>query len=266
MSVVEISARLVKELRERTGAPMMDCKRALQETGGDLDAAARLLREQGIASAAKRAERETTEGKVLARTADARGTIVAVGCETEPVSQNEEFVAFAQKLLEAVDAEGREAAARLDEERAELAGRLGENIVVRGAERLEGTDGEVVTAYVHRPAEKIGVLVRAKADEELARMVAMHVAASRPQFLSRADVPAEEVEREREIYAKLPDVESKPEHLRPQIVEGMIAKRFYAENVLDDQPWIHDPSLTVGKALAERGAEVREFVRLSVAE
>ena len=264
--MTEIPASLVKELRLTTGAPMMDCKRALQETGGDLEAAARLLREQGIASAAKRAERETTEGKVLARTADTRGTIVAVGCETEPVSQNDEFVAFAERLLETVDAGGPEAAARLDAERAELAGRLGENIVIRGAERLEGVDGEVVTAYVHRPAEKIGVLVRAKADEELARMVAMHVAALRPQYLSREEVPAEEVEREREIYAKLPEVESKPEHLRPQIVEGMIAKRFYAENVLVDQPWIHDPAVTVGKALAERGAELREFVRLSVAE
>jgi elongation factor Ts len=264
--VTEIPASMVKELRLMTGAPMMDCKRALQETDGDLDAAARLLREQGIASAAKRAARETTEGKVLARTVDRRGTIVAVGCETEPVSKNDEFVAFAEKLLDSVDADGPEATARLEEERAELAGRLGENVVVRGAERFVGSDGEVVAAYVHRPAEKIGVLVRAEADEELARLVAMHVAASRPRYLSRDDVPAEEVDLERDIYARLPDVESKPEHLRPQIVEGMIAKRFYAENVLVDQPWIHDPSLTVGKALAERGAEVREFVRLSVAE
>ncbi|MDQ4018472.1 MAG: translation elongation factor Ts [Actinomycetota bacterium] len=264
--MTDVPASMVKELRLMTGAPMMDCKRALQETGGDLDAAARLLREQGIASAAKRAARETTEGKVLARTADRRGTIVAVGCETEPVSKNDEFVAFAEKLLDSVDANGPEATARLEEERAELSGRLGENGGVRGAERFVGGDGEVVAAYVHRPAEKIGVLVRAKADEDLARLVAMHVAASRPRYLSRDDVPAEEVDLERDIYARLPDVESKPEHLRPQIVEGMIAKRFYAENVLVDQPWIHDPSLTVGKALAERGAEVREFVRLSVAE
>ena len=264
--MTDVPASLVKELRLMTGAPMMDCKRALQETGGDLDAAARLLREQGIASAARRAERETTEGKVLARTADTRGTIVAVGCETEPVSKNDEFVGFAERLLTAVDAEGPEAVSQLEEERAELAGRLGENVVIRGAERLEGTDGEVVTAYVHRPAEKIGVLVRARADEELARMVAMQVAASRPQYLSREEVPADEVERERHIYAKLPEVEAKPEHLRPQIVEGMVAKRFYAEAVLVDQPWIHDPSLTVAKALAERGAEVRQFVRLSVAE
>ena len=249
-----------------TGAGMMDCKRALEETNGDLDEARRLLRERGVASAGKRAGRETTEGKVLVQLDGDRAAIVAVGSETEPVSNNDDFGAFARRALELTMAEGPEALDGLEEERVELVGRLGENIVLRGAARLEAQEGERLAAYVHPPADKIGVLVRVRATDELARLVAMHVAASRPQYLSRDEVPADEIQREREIYEKLPEVGSKPEHIRPQIVEGMIAKRFFADNVLSDQPWIHDPALTVSKALDERGAEVVDFVRLSVAE
>ncbi len=263
---MSVPARLVKELRDLTGAGMMDCKRALEETGGDVEAARRLLRERGIAQAGKRAGRETTEGKVLARTMDARGAIVAVGCETEPVSKNEDFLSYAERVLDAVDRDGPEAAQELEPERVELVGRIGENVVLRGAARFEAAEGEVIAAYIHPPAAKIGVLVRARASEELARLVAMHVAASRPQYAARDDVPEEDVAAERAIYEKLPEVGAKPEHIRPQIVDGMLAKRFFAENVLVDQPWIHDPSLTVGKVLAEHGAEVLEFVRFAVAE
>ena len=260
-----VSAGQVKELRDRTGAGMMDCKRALEETGGDVEQAIRLLREKGMASAAKRAGRETTEGRVLARADDGRGTIVAVGCETEPVSKNEEFLAFVQRLFDAVDTGGPEAAEELEDERAELAGRLGENVVLQGAERLEARDGEVVAEYVHRPAEKIGVLVALRGTPELARLAAMHISFANPHYLARDEVPADTVAAERAIYEKLPEMASKPEHVRPQIVEGMLSKRFFAESVLLDQAWIHDPSLTVQKALAEHGAGVGRFVRLSVA-
>ena len=262
-----VTANLVKELRDLTGAGMMDCKRALQETGGDVDEARRLLRERGMAAAGKRAGRETTEGKVLARVdARERGSLVAVGCETEPVSKNEDFLVYAERVLDAVDRDGPEAAQELEQERVELVGRIGENVVLRGAARFEAREGEVIAAYIHPPADKIGVLVRARATEELARLVAMHIAASRPQFAARADVPEADVAAERAIYEKLPEVGAKPEHIRPQIIDGMLAKRFFAEAVLVDQPWIHDPSLTVGNALAEHGAEVLEFVRYAVAE
>src|SRR5207302_7084352 len=142
-SMAEISAALVKELRDQTGAPMMDCKRALQETNGDMEAAVRVLREKGVAGAAKRAERETPEGKGGHRLAEdgKRGTMVAVGCETEPVSNNDEFLAFAKKVLESVEKEGPGAQQALDDERAQLAGKLGENIVVAGAARFEALDG-----------------------------------------------------------------------------------------------------------------------------
>jgi elongation factor Ts len=262
--MTEIPASLVKELRDLTGAGMMDCKRALVETDGDLEAARQLLREKGLAQAGKRADRATTEGRVLARVDNGRGVLVAVGCETEPVSGNEEFLAFAQHLLDVVTAEGPEAVANLEEERVELVAKIGENVAVVGAERYEVEDGEVAADYIHPPARKIGVLVRAKATPELARMLAMHIAAARPQYLSRDEIPENEIAEERAVYEKLPEVESKPEDVRPKIVEGMLAKRFFATTVLLDQPWVHDPNLTVEKALAERDAEVKAFVRYNV--
>ena len=262
---MDVPASEVMRLRAQTGAGMMDCKRALIEAEGDFDQAVKLLREKGLASAAKRAERATKEGRVATRAENGRGTIVAVGCETEPVSKNDEFAAFVERLLEAVDTEGPDAAERFEEERLELAARLGENIVVAGAERLEATDGEIVSDYVHRPAEKIGVLVALKGAPELARLLAMHISFANPRYLTREEIPAADIAAEREIYEKLPDVASKPEEVRTKIVDGMLTKRFFAESVLLDQPWIHDTSLTVGKALAERNAELRRFVRLSVA-
>jgi elongation factor Ts len=264
MSTPTISASQVKELRDQTGAGMMECKRALVDADGDLEEARRILRERGLAAAGKRAGRATKEGKVLARVEEKVGTLVAIGCETEPVSKNDEFLSFARRTLDAVHDNGPSAVDELDDERLELVGKIGENIVVSGAARFEAEGDEVLAAYVHPPAEKIGVLVRAKATPELARMIAMHISFANPRFLIRDEVPDTEVAEERAIYEKLDEVASKPEQIRPQIVEGMLAKRFFAENVLLDQAWIHDPSLTVEKALEEHGAEVRAFVRYNV--
>src|SRR6266536_2450842 len=149
--MAEISAALVKELRDRTGAGMMDCKRALQETNGDIDAAIVLLRERGMAQAAKRAGRETTEGKVgyKLEADSSRGTMVAIGCETEPVSGNDEFLAYAKKVLFAIDEKGVGAESELEEERIGLSAKLGENIVVAGAARFEAVDGGAIHAYAH---------------------------------------------------------------------------------------------------------------------
>jgi elongation factor Ts len=263
----EISATLVKELRERTGAGMMDCKRALQETNGDMDSAIVILRERGMAQAAKRADRETTEGKVGYRLADdgKKGTMVAVGCETEPVSNNEEFLAYAKGVLDAVDADGIGAESSLEEERVALSGKLGENIIVAGAARFEAVDGALIAAYAHPPANKLGVLVQLRGgDDDLGRKVAMHIAASSPQWIAREDVPADAVSAEREIYANSDEVQSKPEQAREKIVDGMLNKRFFGANVLVDQDWIHDTAKTVGAALKEAGAEVLEFQRFQL--
>jgi len=262
-----ISAALVKELRDQTQAPMMDCKRALQDTNGDIEAAKRLLRERGMASAEKRAGRVTTEGKVGYRVADEGklGTLVAVGCETEPVSNNDEFLAFAKKVLEAVEADGPDAAESLDEERKVLSGKLGENIVVAGTARFEAVDGGRIEGYAHPPANKLGVLVQVRGGSgDIARKIAMHIAASSPQWVGREDVPDNVVKSEREIFANSDEVLSKPDQAREKIVEGMLNKRFFADRVLTEQPWIHDTAKTVGQALSEEGAEVLEFERFAL--
>jgi elongation factor Ts len=264
---VAISAGLVRELREITGAGIMDAKRALQETGGDIEAARKLLREKGMASAERRAGRATTEGKVGYRIQEdgSRGTIVAVGCETEPVSNNDEFLAFAKKVLEAVDADGVGAEERLEEERKELSGKLAENITILPPARFERIDGGVIAGYAHPPANKLGVLVQMRGGSpELARKVAMHIAASAPEWVTREDVPEDVVASEREIYSNSDEVQSKPEQAREKIVEGMLNKRFFAAQVLAEQPWIHDTATTVGEALAEERAEVVEFERLAL--
>jgi elongation factor Ts len=267
VSQVQISASLVKELRDRTGAGMMAAKRALEETGGDVEAAQRLLREQGMAAAGKRAGRATTEGEVLATISGTVGALVAVGCETEPVSKNEKFLAFAEAVLEAVEADGPEAVAGLEEQRLELIGQLGENIEVAGATRMEAAEGELLAEYVHPPANKIGVLVRVKGDDPAAaRRLAMHVSFAAPRFRSVDEVPEEELANERAIYESQADVQSKPEEVRAKIVEGRLRKEFLSGVALSEQSWIHDPSLTVGKALEEAGLEVVEFVRFALAE
>jgi len=267
MSQVQISASLVKELRDRTGAGMMAAKRALEETGGDVEAAQRLLREQGMAAAGKKAGRATTEGEVLATVSGDVGAIVAVGCETEPVSKNEEFLSFAEAALEAVEADGPDALEGLEERRLELIAKIGENVELVGGTRLEAGEGELLAEYVHPPANKIGVLVHVKgSDGTAARRLAMHISFAAPRYRSVDEVPAEELANERSIYENQADVQSKPEEVRAKIVEGRLRKEFLSGVVLSEQSWIHDPSQTAGKALEEAGLEVLEFVRYALAE
>jgi elongation factor Ts len=211
--MAEISAALVKELRDRTGAGMMDCKRALQETNGDIDAAVTLLREKGMAQAAKRAGRETTEGKVGYRLADdgSKGTMVAVGCETEPVSNNDEFLAYAKKVLDLVEAKGVGAESELEEERVALSAKLGENIAVVGGARFEAVDGAKIHAYSHTPANKYGSLLQLRGgDGDLGRKVAMHIVSQRRAL----DQPRRRAGGAggggREIFANSDEVQSKP--------------------------------------------------------
>jgi elongation factor Ts len=267
VSQVQISASLVKELRDRTGAGMMAAKRALEETGGDVEAAQRLLREQGMAAAGKKAGRATTEGEVLATVSGNVGAIVAVGCETEPVSKNDEFLSFAEAALEAVEADGPDALDGLEERRLELIGKIGENVELAGASRFEAGEGELLAEYVHPPANKIGVLVRVKgSDSTAARRLAMHISFAAPRYRSVDEVPEEELANERSIYENQADVQSKPEEVRAKIVEGRLRKEFLSAVALSEQSWIHDPSLTAGKALDEAGLEVLEFVRYALAE
>jgi elongation factor Ts len=250
-----------------TSAGMMDCKRALQETGGDFDEAVKLLREKGMASAAKRADRSTSEGKVGVEVRDGAGAIVAVGSETEPVSNNEEFLAYAEAVLHAVFARGDDAAAELEDKRVELAAKLGENIQVLGARKLEAGDGEALQYYVHTPANKVGALVRTRGgDPQAARSLALHLTFARPTYASRDEVPAELVAAERAILEASDEVQSKPEDVREKIVSGMLNKRFYGESVLTEQTWYRpdESTATVAQVLKERGIELLDYAWYSV--
>jgi elongation factor Ts len=265
--VTEISAALVKELRDATSAGMMDCKRALQETNGDFDEAVKLLRERGMASAAKRADRDTTEGKVGVLVRDHVGAIAAIGCETEPVSNNDEFLGYAEGVLKAVFANGDDATATLEGDRVELTAKLGENIQVVGAKRMEASDGENLTFYVHGPANKVGALVRTKGGEpDQARSLALHLTFARPTYTSRDEVPQELVEAEREILSNSEDVLAKPEQVREKIVEGQLNKRFFGEAVLGEQTWYRAEEFTgsVEQYLKDRGIELVDYAWYSV--
>ena len=270
-----ITAETVKTLRERTGAGMMECKRALVETGGDLDAAAELMRKSGLAKADKKAARTAAEGVLaVARSADGRSaTLVEINCETDFVARQPEFQAFAAAVAQAVlgsaaddaDSLGRLTLAggkSVDDTRRELIARIGENITVRRAGRLSAPT--LVGSYVH--GIRIGTLVGVQGgNETLARDLAMHVAAANPQYVAPEDVPAATVAKEREILMAQAAAEGKPANIVEKMVDGRLRK-YLAEICLTGQPFVKDPDLPVGKLLQQAGASVAGFLRFEVGE
>jgi elongation factor Ts len=264
--MTEITAAMVKELRDATSAGMMECKRALQEVDGDFDEAVKLLRERGMASVAKRSDRVTSEGKVGVMVRDDVGAIAAIGSETEPVSNNDDFLAYAEKVLRTVFDGGD--AASLEDERVELAARLGENIQVVGAKRMQASAGEALSFYVHSPANKVGALVRTKGgDPAAARSLALHLTFARPTYGTRDEIPTELVDAERQILSNSEEVLSKPENVREKIVEGQLNKRFYGESVLTEQTWYRadESTGTVAQYLKEQGIELLDYAWYAVA-
>jgi elongation factor Ts len=271
---MSISAAQVKELRERTGAGMMECKRALVETGGDIEAAIDHMRKQGLAKADKKAGRIAAEGLVVVTTSsDLRhAAVVEVNCETDFVAGGDEFRNFAQRVarlvLETAPADmaallaSPMEGATVDERRRHLVAKLGENIGVRRFELL-ASDG-IIGTYVH--GTRIGVLVDlAGGDESLARDLAMHVAASRPQYVDEGGIPADFLAKEREILFEQARAEGKPADIVARMVEGRLRKQL-AEITLIGQPFIKDPDTSVGKLLAGHKAAVRRFIRFEVGE
>ena len=269
-----ISASLVKELRERTGAGMMECKRALVETGGDIEAAVEHMRKQGLAKADKKAGRIAAEGLVVITAAADQKTaaVVEVNCETDFVAGGDDFRNFSQRVGELVLAarpadlgallETPMDGASVEETRRGLVAKLGENIGVRRFEIVEGAG--VVGSYVH--GTRIGVLVALEGgDDSLARDLAMHIAASRPQYVDESQIPADFLDKEREILVEQAKGEGKPAEIVARMVEGRLRKQL-AEITLVGQPFIKDPDTTVGKLLAEHGATVKQFVRFEVGE
>ncbi len=266
-----MSAALVKELRERTGLGLLECKKALAAADGDIDKAIEELRKSSGMKAAKKAGRTAADGVVATRVAEdgSFAVVVEVNSETDFVARDGNFLAFVASVVDAAfDGKQTDVAALmeggLESAREALVQKIGENISVRRIEAVTADSG-VVGAYVHGNS-RIAVLVELKGgDQDLAKDVAMHVAAVNPQVVAPADMPAEQVEKEKEIYTAQAQDSGKP----PEIIEKMIGgriKKFLAENSLLEQAFVKDPDQTVGKLVAAAGAEVLSFVRYEVGE
>ena len=266
-----MSAALVKELRERTGLGLLECKKALAEAEGDIDAAIEALRKSSGMKAAKKAGRTAADGVVAIQVADdgSFAAMVEVNSETDFVARDENFLGFVQSVVgkafgERVADVETLAAGDIEEARQALVQKIGENISVRRVVSHEASDG-VVGGYVHGN-NRIAVLVSLKGgSDELARDVAMHVAAVNPQVVSPDDMPAEQVAKEREIYAAQAQDSGKPAEIVEKMIDGRIRK-FLSENSLTEQAFVKDPDTTVGKLVAAAGAEVLGFTRFEVGE
>ena len=276
--MMAITAAQVKELRERTGSGMMECKKALVDAGGDMDAAIEMLRKTGLAKADKKAGRVAAEGLIAVGIgADGRSAaLVEVNCETDFVAKKAEFQEFASAIARRIlagkpaDIEALLAMPLRDGEdtsielaRKSLIASIGENINVRRFERRDATQG-TLAHYQH--GVRIGVLVELQGgDAELARDIAMHIAASKPQYLTEAEVPREIIEKEREIFSAQAQTSGKPANIIEKMVDGRIRK-FLAEITLVGQPFVKAPDQTVGALLKSAGAGVTGFARMELGE
>lgn len=272
-----ITAAQVKELRERTGAGMMECKKALVETDGDIDTAIEHMRKTGLAKADKKAGRTAAEGLIKVKASDdgKRAAMVEINCETDFVAKNEDFQDFAEAVAERVlasDPNDLDALLSMPLKEGEdinvgdatktLIAKLGENMAVRRFVTFQ-TSG-TLASYLH--GTRIGVVTELEGgDEELARDLAMHIAASKPQHISADDVPSEMIEKEREIFMAQAADSGKPQEIIEKMVEGRV-KKALKEITLLGQPFVKDPDTTVEKLLKDKGAKVVSFRRFEVGE
>ncbi|MEZ9628714.1 translation elongation factor Ts [Vibrio breoganii] len=258
-----VTAALVKELRDRTGAGMMDCKKALTATDGDIELAIENMRKSGAAKAAKKAGNVAAEGAIIVKDANGVAVLLEVNCQTDFVAKDANFTAFANEVADAAlasKASVEELQAQFEEVRIALVAKIGENINIRRVQYVEGAE---IASYRH--GEKIGVVVAGSGDAEVLKHVAMHVAASRPDFLNPSDVPAEVVEKEKAVQVEIAMNEGKPAEIAEKMVVGRM-KKFTGEISLTGQAFVMEPKKSVGEVLKERGAEVTDFVRLEVGE
>jgi len=271
--MANITASMVKELRERTGLGMMDCKKALAEADGDMEKAIEDLRKASGLKAAKKASRVAAEGVVMIKIADDGnyGVLIEVNSETDFVARDENFLNFAEQVLDvAFNNKSADVASLLEggleDTRQALVQKIGENINLRRVERVEFEDvnAGIVESYIHN--NKIGVLVAITGGEEsLARDIAMHIAAVNPMVMRAEDVPEEVLAKESEIYSAQAKESGKPEEIVKKMIEGRLRK-FIAEVSLTEQPFVKDPDTKVGGLLKEAGADIVQFVRFEVGE
>ena len=273
-----VTASLVKELREKTGAGMMDCKKVLTETDGDMEKAIELLRERGIAKAAKKSDRIAAEGVVTAYVSEDGkvGSVVEVNSETDFVGKNEEFRNFVADVAEQIAKENpanveellnqksiKDSTKTVQEILTGKIATIGENLTIRRFARFESNG--LVEKYIHGDG-KIGVLVELEnGNEELAKDICMQIAAAKPEYLDREAVPQERVEKEMEILKAQAMNEGKPAEIAEKMVQGRIGK-FYAEICLVEQPFVKDPDMKVGKLVESKGAKIIRFARFEKGE
>ena len=274
-----ITASQVKELREKTGAGMMDCKKVLTEANGDMEKAAELLREKGIAKAAKKSDRIAAEGLVLGYVSEDKkvGAVVEVNSETDFVAQNAEFRNFVEEIAKQVALKNpnnvedlleqdsiENSGKKVSEVLIEKVSKIGEKLSIRRFTRFETTDG-LIEKYIHGNG-KIAVLVNTKnADDELAKDICMQIAAAKPEFLNREAVPQDRLDKEMEILKAQAMNEGKPEAIAEKIVQGRINK-FYSEICLVEQPFVKDPDTKIQDLLKSKNAEIVEFARIETGE
>ena len=258
-----ITAVMVKELRERTAAGMMDCKKALQEADGDMELAIENMRKNGQAKAAKKAGNIAAEGTILIKDVNGVAALIEVNCQTDFVAKDANFLAFANEVLDVAAASKvtiEDLQAQFEEKRITLVTKIGENINVR---RVEYVEGAALASYRH--GATIGVVVAGEGDAESLKHIAMHVAASKPEYLTPDDVPADVVANEKRIQIEMAMNEGKPEEIAEKMVTGRMRK-FTGEVSLTGQAFIMEPKKTVGEVLKEKGITITSFTRLEVGE
>ncbi|PMH41101.1 translation elongation factor Ts [Vibrio sp. 10N.286.49.B3] len=258
-----VTAALVKELRERTAAGMMECKKALVAAEGDIELAIENMRKSGAAKAAKKAGNVAAEGAIIIKEDAGVAALLEVNCQTDFVAKDAGFLAFANEVAEVALAERLDIEAlqaKFEEARIALVTKIGENISIR---RVQIVEGVALASYRH--GEKIGVVVAGEGEGETLKHIAMHVAASKPEYVNPSDVPADVVEKEKAVQVEIAMNEGKPQEIAEKMVIGRM-KKFTGEVSLTGQAFIMEPKKTVAEILKEKGASVSTFVRLEVGE
>lgn len=256
-----ITTEAVKELRDQTGISVMQCKKALEEAEGDMEKALLLLKKKSSEIAAKKGDRSAEDGLVTVKTDGNKASIIILSCETDFVAKNESFIETARELAEIALSEGEESAKQKAETMVpELVQKIGEKIQLSEIEVIEGN---VIGAYVHHDNKSATVVILEGGDEALAKDIAMHITAMKPEYISKSEVPADMVEKIKEMFKEEVEASGKPADIQEKMLEGKI-NAFLSEQTLEEQPFFKDPSLTIAKLLVNNNAKIERFIRKSI--